>query len=137
MADVDDVDDMGEEPVPPPPVAGDVGDSDVDYRAVYRFALGLLAVMAVSLLAMWGMSALFKRQLVSSDPPPPVLEEARAVRLPPAPRLETSPPKDLKELREREDAVLNGWAWVDKEKGVARIQVARAAELIVEKGPMK
>jgi len=125
-----------EKPAPgePDTAAGDIGDRDVDYRAVYRFAAVLLVIMVVSLLAMWGMSAFLRKALVSSDPPPPVLEEARVKRLPPEPRLETSPPKNLKELREREDAVLTGWSWVDKEKGLARIPVARAAEIIAEKG---
>ena len=125
-----------EKPAPgePDTAAGDIGDRDVDYRAVYRFAAVLLVIMVVSLLAMWGMSAFLRKELVSSDPPPPVLEEARVKRLPPEPRLETSPPKNLKELREREDAVLTGWSWVDKEKGLARIPVARAAEIIAEKG---
>jgi hypothetical protein len=119
-----------------PPAAPDttVGDRDVDAGALYKFMVGLLAVIAVAMAAMWGMSVLFRKELVSSDPPAPVLEEARVRRPPPEPRLEVSPPKDLMELRAREEAILTGWGWTDKEKGLARIPVARAADIIAEKG---
>lgn len=111
-----------------------IGDHDVETRSLYRFMGFLFVMILVSMAVTWGLSVLLKKELVSSDPPPSPLAEANATHLPPAPRLETSPPKDLAELRAREDEVLNGWNWADKEKGLVRIPVSRAAEIIAEKG---
>lgn len=121
-----------EKPPDPPDTA--TGDRDVDTRALYRFLAYLFAVLLASTAAMWGASVLLKKELVSSDPPPSPLAEANAKRVPPGPRLEVNPPKDLAELRAREDVILNGWSWADKEKGLVKIPVARAAEIIVESG---
>ena len=55
-------------------------------------------------------------------------------RLPPLPRLQTRPAADLTAFRASEDLVLQGYAWVDQETGVVRIPVARAIELIAQRG---
>src|ERR1700682_4735819 len=110
------------------------GDRDIDSRALYKFMAMLFAGILVSMAVAWGLSVIFRKELVSSDPPASPLAEENAPRLPPAPRLETNPPKDLAEARAGEAAILSGWGWTDKEKGLARIPVARAAEIIVETG---
>ena len=121
-----------EKPVGVPDTA--TGDRDVDTRSLYRFMAGLFAMIVVSAAVVWGLSVVFRKDLVSSDPPPSPLAEANAKHEPPGPRLEVNPPRDLAELRAREEAILNGWGWVDKENGVAQIPVVRAAEIIAEKG---
>jgi len=110
------------------------GDRDISYGALYRFVFWLVVLTAVSMALMWGASAFLKRQAEKSDPAPSPLAEANERRLPPGPRLERSPAKDLKELREREDAVLTGWAWNGADHATARIPVERALEIVAEKG---
>ncbi len=41
---------------------------------------------------------------------------------------------DLKTFRAEEDQVLNSYAWVDRPKGVVRIPIAQAIDLIVQRG---
>jgi hypothetical protein len=48
--------------------------------------------------------------------------------------LQIAPREDLREVRAREDALLNGYQWVDKAAGVVRIPIADAMRLTVERG---
>jgi hypothetical protein len=53
---------------------------------------------------------------------------------PPEPRLQKAPVLDLREFRAGEDAVLHTYGWVDPEKGVVRIPVERAMEIVAKEG---
>jgi hypothetical protein len=53
---------------------------------------------------------------------------------PPAPRLQTKPREELKRMRAEEDALLYTSGWVDPARGVTRIPVSRAMELVIEQG---
>ena len=55
-------------------------------------------------------------------------------RLPPEPRLQADPVSDLHRMREAEDNVLQTYGWVDKNAGVVRIPVARALDLLAQRG---
>ena len=50
------------------------------------------------------------------------------------PRLQVSPPEDLREFRAREDAELNGYGWINKTARVVRIPIERAMELALQRG---
>lgn len=50
------------------------------------------------------------------------------------PRLQVSPPTELNEFREREDAELNGYGWINRTSGVTRIPITRAMDLILSRG---
>jgi len=54
--------------------------------------------------------------------------------LPPAPRLQTYPFDDVKDLRREEARLLEHYQWVDKNAGTVRIPVDRAIELLAAKG---
>jgi hypothetical protein len=54
--------------------------------------------------------------------------------LPPSPRLQSYPLDDMQELRKNESLVLDHYGWVDKSKGVVRIPVDRAIELLATRG---
>jgi hypothetical protein len=55
-------------------------------------------------------------------------------QLPPEPRLQAVPRLDLRSLREGEDQVLNSYAWVDPNRGIARIPIAEAIKIVAAKG---
>ena len=118
----------------PGPPDTTIGDRDIQYGAIYKFAVGLVVVTLFCMGLMWAASIYLKKQGIESDPAPSPLAEANEKRLPPEPRLEKDPPKDLAELRAREDEILGGYAWVNREQGVARIPVARALEIVAAKG---
>ena len=61
------------------------------------------------------------------------IEEARSRKLPPAPRLQVEPERDLADMREEERALLEGYGWVDEKAGIVRIPIERAMDLVVER----
>ena len=92
------------------------------------------SVTIVAMALMWVMSKELKKGRLAENPPPSPMAEANGTQLPPAPRLETDPPKDLAELREKEDEILGGYGWADKDRGLARIPAERAMEIVLKNG---
>src|SRR4051812_40047398 len=109
-----------------PPKRDKGDDSELDYRTIVRFAVGLFTVTVAVLGIMWWMSIAFKRQEEAKDPPASPLAEARLDPIPPGPRLQSSPPRDMDELRARDHDALTTYGWVDPANGVAHIPVERA-----------
>ena len=64
-------------------------------------------------------------------PPTPLAISPRPV---PGPRLVVIPGQNMRELRASEDAILNSYGWVDRDKGIVRIPINRAIELLAQKG---
>jgi hypothetical protein len=75
------------------------------------------------------------RKAIQSNP---ALEQEQLAKLTqqfPTPRLELDDGnQDLADLHEREDLLLNYYSWVDKPGGAVRIPIARAMELIAQRG---
>jgi hypothetical protein len=55
-------------------------------------------------------------------------------RLPPEPRLQTTPRVDLQQLRAREEEKLGTYQWVDRSAGIVRIPIDQAIKLTLERG---
>jgi len=109
-------------------------DRELDTRAVWTFAGGLLAVMVVVGALMWGMLVVFKARAKEQDPAPSPIAEANQERLPPEPRLQDDPTLDMTRLRAGEDAILETYGWVDRGAGIGRLPIDRAIELIAATG---
>jgi hypothetical protein len=118
----------------PPTLPQQGFDHELDYKSIVRFAVGLLVATLIILALMWAMGDWFKRAEEARDRAPPPLPEAREDPIPPGPRLQTTPPRDMDELRAQDQQALTTYGWVDKERGVARIPVDRAMSILVEKG---
>jgi hypothetical protein len=56
------------------------------------------------------------------------------VKLFPTPQLLIDEPKTLAEIRAGEEKILKGYGWVDQQKGVVRIPVEQAMDLLVKRG---
>src|SRR5215469_9262906 len=52
----------------------------------------------------------------------------------PQPRLEESERNQLRAVTDSQDSQLEGYDWVDKNKGIVRIPIERAMDLIAERG---
>jgi hypothetical protein len=106
--------------------------SDIDVWAVGKFAIGLafLCVLAMGLL--FGLFKYF--QATTGGPMPNQGLNVDARRLPPEPRLQTTPVTDLKEMRAAEDKILNGYSWVDQAHGVVRVPIDRAIDMLAQRG---
>jgi hypothetical protein len=50
------------------------------------------------------------------------------------PHLQIAPPADLQRFREREEAELNNYGWIDRTAGVVRVPIDRAMELVLQRG---
>jgi hypothetical protein len=112
----------------------EIYDREIDLKRILGFTGGLVAVTLVVLAVMWWMSTSFKQQEEANDRAPSPLAEARLDPIPPGPRLQPSPPRDMDELRAKDREALTTYGWVDPAEGVARIPVARAIEIVADKG---
>jgi hypothetical protein len=55
-------------------------------------------------------------------------------QIPPEPRIEVEPYKQLLDVHAREDHVLSSYAWVDKSQGIVRIPIDQAIDALAKKG---
>lgn len=110
----------------------DLDPRDLSVKGIGGFGVGLVLILVVSAVLMWWASVFLRGLEEAKDPPPPALAEARAPHTPPGPRLQADPEAELVELRTREDLILESYAWVDKEAGIAQVPIGRAMELLVE-----
>ncbi len=98
--------------------------------------LGLLALLALGcLFALWLMRAMFRSfdsGARSRDLPGHVLADERQVT--PQPRLQADPPAENARSAAAERAILESYAWIDRDAGIVRIPVERALELVLEEG---
>jgi len=105
---------------------------DVSPRMIVALIFGLAALAVGAALLMWGSFAFFQKRAERAMEPPSPLREERV--LPPPPRLQVAPERDLQALRQREEERLNTYGWIDREAGVVRIPIERAMELLLERG---
>ena len=113
---------------------GEVYDSELDLRSIVGFSLGVIGVTLLATAIMWWMAVTFKHNEEARDRAPSPLAEARIDPIPPGPRLQPTPPRDMQELRARDQEALHTYGWVDRNQGVARIPIDRAIEIMAEKG---
>jgi hypothetical protein len=117
-----------------PPAPVERFDTELDVKSIVGFGVGLAVVTLVVLALMWGMGIVFKQAEEAKDRPPSPLAEALADPIPPGPRLQSAPPRDMDELRAQDREMLTTYGWVDQAGGVARIPVERAMSILLEKG---
>jgi hypothetical protein len=107
---------------------GGFEETDVNVVAVGKFAIALLLVILAAMALLVGVFKYFQSmdggRAVSVDP----------AKVFPQPQLQKTPIPDLKAVRAAEDQVLNSYGWVDQQNGVARIPIAQAMEMVVQRG---
>ena len=104
---------------------------DINPRAVAWFGAGVAIMLLVILSVVgWLLSAIGTQHSTG----PAVIQLNGQRILPPEPRLQSDPAGDLARFRERENATLNGYGWVDRPAGVVRIPVERAMDIIAQRG---
>jgi hypothetical protein len=107
---------------------------DASRRLVVIVGIGMVVITAAAMVLMFGLLGSLERSEIRSQPEPISLAAGDADVRPPAPRLTANPGVDLSAMRAREKEVLTSYGWVDREKGVVRIPMERAMELIIERG---
>ena len=106
--------------------------SDISPLRVALTGLVLAAVIVMTLLVAYGLFYFFHGSENRARPAPSPLSYAPEPV--PEPRLEVAPGEELKALRADEDAALKTYGWVDQEKGVVRIPIDRAIDILAERG---
>jgi hypothetical protein len=109
--------------------------TDVNLRPVVVAGLGLILVLIISALAMAGLFDILKVEQARSSPQANPLAAAEGPQVPPAPRLQVHPIKDLQELRKAENDLLTSYGWKDQKTGIVHIPIARAMELLAARSP--
>jgi hypothetical protein len=106
--------------------------SDLSPKNIAVFAASLAVTIIVVL---WICYQLFQHYFTVSrktEVPPSPLSYTREPT--PEPHLLVVPGQELKATRAAEDSMLNSYAWVDREKGVVRIPIQRAIDILAQRG---
>ena len=103
--------------------------TDINVWAVGKFAFALVGVTLVSLVLLFGLMKYFQSRETSE-----VVKTIEPTKVFPEPQLQKTPIPDLKTFHADEDKVLNSYAWVDQPKGVVRIPIDRAIDVLAQRG---
>ena len=96
--------------------------------------VGLLAaVLVLSVVAALVLFDVFAEQAARRDPKVSPLAPAES-QTPPEPRLVVHEHEDLVVVRKDEGELLDSYGWIDKGRGIVRVPIARAMELVVKEG---
>ena len=106
--------------------------SDINARGTILTAVILLVGMWLVVVLLYFYFAHLIHQRAQGNPPP--LAAVQRNVLPPFPRLQPAPARDLKTLRSREDWELNHYFWIDQSKGTVAIPIERAMEILARRG---
>ena len=112
-------------PAGPHPHDSEEFDSEINIRAILWTTAGLLAVCAVSVIAMWGMfvgfDAFDRRHAAQEQAAPGAMPESmrRSMRqaAPPGPLLQAAPTEDMTAMRAENDRVCRHAGWVTARRG--------------------
>ena len=104
--------------------------TEIDVRRVTRVGILLGVTLLFSLLSLVAIFRVLelRYQTRTSEAAPVVREE----QLPPEPRVQVHPLRDLEQVRAAEEEHLSRYAWVDRSRGVAQIPIDRAMLLWVQ-----
>ena len=109
-------------------------ESDVNVAAILRYGLVLLLIGAVVHLVLWWLLGTYERRHQRAQTHVYPLAAGRQDQLPPSPRLQTDPQQELQDLRAKQQSLLTGYGWVNREAGVARIPIEDAMRMVVARG---
>jgi hypothetical protein len=107
---------------------------DVNIRGVLLFGLWLAVAAIVVQVGVWALYRVLARQESGRERPLPPLVVSNLQRTPPEPRLEPQPLAPRAKLTEEENGILTTYGWVDKGRGLVRLPIDRAMELLVQQG---
>ncbi len=107
--------------------------TDISGRGVFFTGAGVLLGVWIATGLLYFVFTYFTHEHARTSPPP-LTAAGQPEALPPQPRLQQSPPRDLKAMRAREDWELNHYYWIDKPGGKVAIPITRAMQLVTERG---
>jgi hypothetical protein len=103
--------------------------SDINVWAIGKFAIGLVAICVISILLLLGLFKYFQSQEETATTP-----KIEPRRIFPQPQLQQTPVLDLRAIRAEEEQFLTSYGWVDQPKGVVRIPISQAIDILAKRG---
>lgn len=107
--------------------------SDANVGVLAKYALGLAGTCGIALVVVVLLLDHFRAEKKSAEPALSPMAAQREA-LPPEPRLQVEPNADWLKYKAEEDSLLQSYGWVSREAGVVRLPIARALELVAERG---
>jgi len=96
------------------------------------YILGTMFLTALVVVPMYRF--LGRREAAEQRPAASVLRPDAVAPAASIPKLVVSEPAVLAEFRAQEEALLAGWGWVEKDKGIARMPIGEAMKIVAERG---
>jgi hypothetical protein len=115
--------------------SADVGyeTTDVNPKTLLAWVAGLAGMIVISIVAAWVFFDVLAGRAQRADPKISPLA-ATEQGPPPDPKLIPDEPHDLSSVRREEEHVLDSYGWIDKGRGLIRIPIARAMDLVAKEG---
>lgn len=98
--------------------------------AIYT-TLGILITVVLCMVIVFFQ---FRFEEAMAPKPEPGSVFSNNGKLPPLPRLQAQPAKDLVEFKEQQKHQLESFGWVDKDGGVAHVPIDKGIEMILKNG---
>ena len=106
--------------------------SDLSPKNIAIFAASLAVTVVVVMWICYQLFQHFYTVSMKTEVPPSPLSYTREPT--PEPHLLVVPGEELRAMRAAQDSLLNSYGWVDKEKGIVRIPIQRAIDLLAQRG---
>ncbi len=104
---------------------------DASISGLLKFAASLAVIIVIVSVGMrWTRDYYAKTQNLGPTVTP--FENQRII--PPLPRLQVLPQKEIHDYWEAEQDLVNSYGWVDRHNGVVRIPVDRAMRILLQRG---
>lgn len=116
-----------------PPGAG-YEHTDASVGTIVKFAVWLLVSAVVVHVGVGLAYLLLIRQAMTTAPARFPLAMGQEAPLPPEPRLQQYPARDLTVFRSKEEAELHGYGWVNRDAAIVRIPIEDAMRMTLERG---
>jgi hypothetical protein len=100
-------------------------------RAIAQTGAGLVVVVVIAFVITAGLMKYYAALDTTSHGAP---ASEQAPRSPGIPELNPKQPVELRDVREREQRMLEGYRWIDRAAGVARIPISEAMKIIAAEG---
>jgi hypothetical protein len=108
-------------------------ESAISARGLILGAIILVATIVVCQVALGIWMRDFERKEERVDIAFPTRTEIKVEQFP-QPRLQSNPTIDMVEVAKQERTLIGSYGWVDQKKGIARIPVDRAMDILAQKG---
>lgn len=105
---------------------------DVDAPKVFYTGIGVVVGMLLITLLVFPFYKYLESYRAGHASTLP--SSAGRTQVPPEPRLQQNPRRDLESLRRYEDGRLNSYGWMDRSKGLVSVPIDRAMQLTLQRG---